>query len=60
MKWQSLNLFVVICASLWFSCSRSVDEIKIMTFNIRYGTADDGENSWEFRKDFLIETLKKY
>jgi endonuclease/exonuclease/phosphatase family metal-dependent hydrolase len=30
-----------------------------MTFNIRYGTADDGENSWEFRKDFLIETLKK-
>jgi len=31
-----------------------------MTFNIRYGSADDGENSWQFRKDFLIETLKAY
>lgn len=31
-----------------------------MTFNIRYGTADDGENSWQFRKDMLIETLKRY
>lgn len=31
-----------------------------MTFNIRYGTADDGENSWESRKSILIETLKKH
>ncbi len=31
-----------------------------MTFNIRYGTADDGDNSWENRKSILIETIKKY
>ncbi|RQV98064.1 MAG: endonuclease, partial [Calditrichaeota bacterium] len=31
-----------------------------MTFNIRYGTAEDGENSWEKRKSLLIEMLKKY
>lgn len=31
-----------------------------MTFNIRYGTADDGDNSWKNRKSILIETLKKY
>jgi endonuclease/exonuclease/phosphatase family metal-dependent hydrolase len=60
MKWQSVILSFIISAVLFFACYRSCDEIKIMTFNIRYGTADDGENSWAFRKDFLIEMLKKY
>ena len=41
-------------------CSQPKQELKIMTFNIRYGTAEDGENSWENRKSILIETLKKY
>ncbi len=27
-----------------------VDPIKVMTFNIRYGLADDGLNSWKYRK----------
>lgn len=59
MKGLSLFLSLIISALLFFACSRS-DDIKIITFNIRYGSADDGENSWIFRKDFLIETLKKY
>jgi len=31
-----------------------------MTFNIRYGTADDGPDHWEKRKDLLFETIKQY
>ena len=31
-----------------------------MSFNLRYGTAEDGENSWENRKGVLIETLRRY
>jgi len=27
------------------------DELVLMTFNIRYGTAEDGPNSWENRRD---------
>jgi endonuclease/exonuclease/phosphatase family metal-dependent hydrolase len=34
--------------------------LKVMSFNIRYGTADDGENHWNKRKEFLIETIKKF
>ncbi|MCU0644651.1 MAG: endonuclease/exonuclease/phosphatase family protein [bacterium] len=60
MKGQSVILSFIISAVLFFACSRSCEDIKIMTFNIRYGTADDGEDSWNFRKDFLIETLKKF
>ena len=34
------------------------NELRIMTFNIRYGTANDGDDSWQFRKDNAIATVK--
>ena len=33
------------------------DSIKAMTFNIRYGTANDGDNSWKFRKDMVFQVI---
>jgi len=33
--------------------------LLVMTFNIRYGTADDGENSWDKRKDLVFDVLRK-
>ncbi len=33
-------------------------ELKVMTFNIRYGTANDGENSWPHRRDAVFEFLR--
>lgn len=32
-------------------------ELRVMTFNIRYGSADDGPNHWDLRKDFLAEVI---
>ncbi len=29
-----------------------------MSFNIRYGLANDGANSWEFRKERVAETIR--
>lgn len=34
--------------------------LRVMTFNVRYGTAQDGENHWDNRKDFLAETIKEF
>jgi len=31
--------------------------VRVMTFNIRYGTADDGENRWENRKNLVFEVI---
>ena len=31
-----------------------------MTFNIRYGVAEDGPNSWEFRQPLIIDCLRKF
>jgi len=32
--------------------------LKAMTFNVRYGTAADGENHWDKRKDLLVDTIR--
>jgi len=32
--------------------------IAVMTFNIRYGTANDGENHWSKRRDMLFALLR--
>jgi len=36
----------------------SAEPVTLMTFNIRYGTAGDGDNSWEFRKEHVVETIR--
>ncbi|MCE9560627.1 MAG: endonuclease/exonuclease/phosphatase family protein [Planctomycetes bacterium] len=35
-------------------------DVKVMSFNIRYGTAKDGENHWDKRKEFLADTVKAF
>ena len=33
---------------------------RVMSFNIRYGTADDGENHWDKRKQLVVETIERF
>jgi endonuclease/exonuclease/phosphatase family metal-dependent hydrolase len=35
-------------------------DVRVMSFNIRYGTAKDGDNHWDRRKEFLVETIKAF
>ena len=35
-------------------------DLRVMTFNIRYGTARDGENVWERRRDLLFGVIRKH
>jgi len=56
-------ILLLICPVLisCFACTKmQTSSLKIMTFNIRYGTATDGENSWEYRNNLLIDCLKKH
>jgi len=34
--------------------------LSVMSFNIRYGTANDGENRWEARHELVYEVIRKY
>jgi endonuclease/exonuclease/phosphatase family metal-dependent hydrolase len=46
------------------SCMRSADnngiEVNVMTFNIRYGSANDGENSWPNRSHMVIDVVSDF
>jgi endonuclease/exonuclease/phosphatase family metal-dependent hydrolase len=33
--------------------------LTVMSFNVRYGTADDGENSWPYRRDLVWEVVER-
>lgn len=52
-----LNCFA---ATISYSQQKQQNELKVMTFNIRYGTANDGENNWEYRKNNVVETIKNF
>jgi endonuclease/exonuclease/phosphatase family metal-dependent hydrolase len=52
-------ILAAIAASLLVSQSAPV-ELKVMTYNIRYGTANDGENAWPKRKEALIGMIQKH
>lgn len=44
-------------------CVRADDraaDVKVMSFNVRYGTAKDGKNHWDKRKAFLAETVQAF
>lgn len=40
------------------SITRAPSVLNVMTFNIRYGTADDGENRWEKRRGLLLDVIR--
>ena len=35
-------------------------DIRVMTFNIRTGLAEDGENGWSLRKEFVCDIILQY
>lgn len=63
---QSAFTIFLVAFSVFFLASgisaqtKPTGDLKVMTFNIRYGTANDGENSWQFRREIVFETIKKF
>lgn len=60
-----MNKYGRYCAALLLMiCSVQVSkihaQIRVMSFNIRYGTAADGANHWDKRKEWLAETIVNF
>jgi endonuclease/exonuclease/phosphatase family metal-dependent hydrolase len=59
------RLVVVLCILALSTARLRGDEkdpppIRVMSFNIRYGTAADGENHWDRRKELLADTITAF
>ena len=35
------------------------EALAVMSFNIRYGTANDGDNHWTLRREFLVDVVRE-
>lgn len=60
-----IGLAVVMNASQQASgqapdASSAPNPVRVMSFNIRYGTANDGANHWDKRHEFLTDTIRKF
>ena len=51
--WALLLLLMV-----GFQPAAAQDALVVMSYNIRYGTANDGENRWELRRPHVIDLIK--
>ncbi len=54
---MSAGLFAL---AAWRAGAQTAAPLRVMSFNIRYGTAGDGENRWENRRDVLVETIRRF
>jgi endonuclease/exonuclease/phosphatase family metal-dependent hydrolase len=42
------------------TATQDVLPLRVMSFNIRYGTANDGENRWEKRRELVFDVLRRH
>ena len=57
--------FLALLASLFISLNtnakeKSSNDLRVMSFNIRLGVANDGPNHWDLRKDLVVATIQKF
>ena len=54
----------VVCTMLTLlaanAAAAAADPVRVMSFNVRYGTARDGEDHWEKRKEALAATVAAF
>ncbi len=63
---RAWRIVSVTCLALWLTliggAQTKLDktDVRVMSYNIRYGTANDGADHWDKRKEFLLDTIKAF
>lgn len=60
MKHTRFTFSLIILGLLPFLTAIASEPINVMSFNIRYGLAKDGDNSWQFRKGMVMEVIESH
>lgn len=56
------TVLFVWAVGLWAASgvAASAEPLRVMTFNVRYGTADDEANRWELRREHLLKVIREF
>ncbi|UCD52457.1 MAG: endonuclease/exonuclease/phosphatase family protein [Phycisphaerales bacterium] len=58
--WPSRVCSFIVVVLLILCVPAGGSELSAMSFNIRYGTANDGENRWENRRAMVCDLIRRY
>ena len=58
--WAALGAWAVPGSGAGGPSLSAAEPIRVMSFNVRFGTANDGINHWDNRKEFLVETIREF
>lgn len=53
-------LFLGLLAGMFSASLRAAEPLRVMSFNIRYGAAQDGDNHWDRRRDLVVTTIADF
>ena len=63
---QTVALAVLACLGIAFSLppplraqAQESPRLSVMSFNLRYGTANDGENRWELSRELVFDVIRE-
>ncbi|TAL71894.1 MAG: endonuclease/exonuclease/phosphatase family protein [Rhodanobacter sp.] len=60
MRWlPRLFLILVLALACVVASATGTHDLRVMTFNVRYGKADDGINAWPHRRDLMVQVIRK-
>ena len=63
---RTVCYWVVAClaSSIWAASAsaqtKDATGLRVMSFNIRYGTANDGKDVWMNRREFVVQTIRTF
>lgn len=57
---RKLHVWLGFCLMLLANTGKSGEPVRVMSYNIRYGTAADGENHWNLRKGRLVALIERF
>lgn len=57
---RGIGALAILAAAGFAAGCQMPDPIRVMSFNIRVGTANDGVNRWESRRELVAETIAAY
>lgn len=62
LSFETIVAFVLLAIVSGSPCNaqQPEDSLRVMSFNIRYGLAKDGENRWDKRKDYVVSTITNF
>ena len=52
--------FFILSLILFHTAFSKESDLKVMSFNIRLGVANDGANHWDKRKELVLKTIQNF